>query len=324
MNILLSCIGKRSYIAEYFRHSLPEGGKIIGTSNTNWTPGFSSCDISIVLPPIASDEYVPALLSACKKYEVSGILSLFDPDVHRLSAHREEFARAGVVPVFPGSAASKVAFDKLETWRFMTQVGIAVPLTTDSLSQAHTWLESKDLNFPLVVKPRYGFGSANTFIANTLSELNVFFHYVPDMLVQQFIDAEALNVDGLSDLEACPVAAVPWRKLLSRMGETERSVTIDCPDLVALAQRIAREVGIIGPFDADFFRDSDGKIWLLELNPRFGGGYPVSHLAGANFPELIVRMVGGNPVLWSQMSYKSGVTMMKKLEVISGPTPDCL
>ena len=324
MNILLSCIGKRGYIADYFRDALPPGSKIIGTSNTNWTPGFSSCDISIVLPPIASDEYLPALLSACKKYEVSGILSLFDPDVHRLSAHREEFARAGVVPVFPGSAASKVAFDKLETWRFMTQVGIAVPLTTDSLSQAHTWLESKDLNFPLVVKPRYGFGSANTFIANTLSELNVFFHYVPDMLVQQFIDAEALNVDGLSDLEACPVAVVPWRKLLSRMGETERSVTIDCPDLVALAQRIAREVGIIGPFDADFFRDSDGKIWLLELNPRFGGGYPVSHLAGANFPELIVRMVGGNPVLWSQMSYKSGVTMMKKLEVISGPTPDCL
>jgi carbamoyl-phosphate synthase large subunit len=185
-------------------------------------------------------------------------------------------------------------------------------------------LESKDLIFPLVVKPRYGFGSSNTFIARTLSELDVFFHHVPDMLVQQFIDAEALNVDGLSDLKACPVAVVPWRKLLSRMGETERSVTIDCPDLVALAQRIAREVGIIGPFDADFFRDSDGKIWLLELNPRFGGGYPVSHLAGANFPELIVRMVSGNAILWSQMSYKPGVTMMKKLEVISGPTPDCL
>ena len=150
MNILLSCIGKRSYIAEYFRHSLPEGGKIIGTSNTNWTPGFSSCDISIVLPPIASDEYVPALLSACKKYEVSGILSLFDPDVHRLSAHREEFARAGVVPVFPGSAASKVAFDKLETWRFMTQLGIAVPLTTDEDVQ-YAPLILILVNSPLVV-----------------------------------------------------------------------------------------------------------------------------------------------------------------------------
>ena len=324
MNLLLSCIGKRSYIAEYFREALPDGSKIIGTSNTNWTPGFSSCDVSIVLPPIASEEYVPALLDLCRTHQVSGLLSLFDPDVHKLSAYREEFLRVGVVPVFPGLAASKVAFDKLETWRFLTKLGVPVPLTTDSLAVARGWLEAGDFFFPLIVKPRYGFGSANTFTARSPSELEVFYHYAPDMIVQQFMNAEALNVDGLGDLESRPVAVIPWRKLLSRMGETERSVTIDCPDLVALAERLVREVGIVGPFDADFFRDSDGKLWVLELNPRFGGGYPVSHLAGASFPELIVRMIRGDKVKVPKTGYKLGVTMMKKLEVISGPSPDLL
>jgi len=324
MNLLLSCIGKRGYIADYFREALPAGSKIIGTSNTEWTPGFSSCDVSLVLPPIASDEYLPALLTECRKHEVVGLLSLFDPDVHRLSDHRAELIKSGVVPVLPERSASTIAFDKLETWRSLTAMGIAVPLTTESLSQGQEWVKSEVLTFPLVVKPRYGFGSSNTFIARNIAELEVFYSYATDMIIQQFMDAEALNVDGLGDLSGRPVAAVPWRKLLSRMGETERSVTIECPELIDLAERIIMQVGIIGPFDADFFRDACGKLWVLELNLRFGGGYPVSHLAGAAFPELIVHMIRGNNFMPPRIDYKRGVTMMKKLSVIPGPASDAI
>jgi carbamoyl-phosphate synthase large subunit len=323
-NILLSCIGKRSYIADYFREVIPAGSKIIGTSNTKWTPGFSSCDVSLVLPPIASDEYVPELLAQCRKHEVSGLLSLFDPDVQRLSAHRSEFIKDGIVALIPENAASTIAFDKLETWRYLTAREIAVPLTTNSLPQAREWLQTGALNFPLVVKPRYGFGSSNTFIARTDAELEVFFLYAQDMIIQQFIEGDALNVDGLGDTEAHPISVIPWRKLLSRMGETERSITIDCPELVAIGERLIREVGIIGPFDADFFRDSEGKLWVLEINPRFGGGYPVSHLAGADFPELIVRMILGDAIEPVKESYQKGVTMMKRLQVIPGPREEVL
>lgn len=318
-NILLSCIGKRGYIADYFREVIPRGSKIVATSNTPWTPGFSSCDISAVLPPLASDDYIPALLDLCRKHQISAVLSMFDPDVHKLSTHRKEFIQAGVVPFFPEHRASVIAFDKLETWRHLTSLNINVPLTTDSLSQARAWLQSAQFRFPLVVKPRFGFGSHNTFIARNEAELEVFYAYAPDMIIQQFMDAEALNVDGLGDLAAQPVSIVPWRKLLSRHGETERSITIECPELVALAERLIREVGLIGPFDADFFRDEAGKLWVLELNPRFGGGYPVSHLAGAMFPELIVRLVQGQTIPKTQDQYQRGVTMMKKLAIIPGP-----
>lgn len=319
MNLLLSCIGKRGYIADYFREILPVESKIIGTSNTEWTPGFSSCDVSLILPPIASDEYIPALLGECGKHGVSALLSLFDPDVQRLSEHRATFIQAGIVPIIPECSASIVAFDKLETWRYLTALGILTPLTTESLLQARTWLKSGIFKFPLIVKPRYGFGSANTFIVRTTAELEVLFYYASDMIIQQFMDAEALNVDGLGDLSARPVAVIPWRKLLSRMGETERSVTIECPELVALAGRLIQDVGIIGPFDADFFRDSEGKLWVLELNLRFGGGYPVSHLAGARFPELIVRMIRGEVVERTSEDYLRGITMMKRLSIIHGP-----
>lgn len=324
MNILLSCIGKRGYIADYFRAVCPLESKIIGTSNTNWTPGFSSCDISLVLPPISSDEYIPALFDVCRSHDVSGLISFFDPDVHKLSAHRSEFIKNGVVPIIPEHYASKIAFDKLETWRYLNCKGIAVPLTSDSLEQTFTWLRSGQFSFPLVVKPRFGYGSANTFIAKEYKELQVFFRYASNMIVQQYIDAEPLNVDGLGDLLSRPISVVPWRKLLSRLGETERSITIKCPELIALAEKLIREVGIIGPFDADFFRESDGKLWVLEINPRFGGGYPVSHLAGANFPEIITRMIRGEIVEPYTNSYRVGVSMMKKLQIINGPGENVL
>lgn len=319
MNILLSCIGKRGYIADYFRDALPPGSKIIGTSNSEWTPGFSSCDISLILPPINSDEYIPALLAECRRHEVAGMLSFFDPDVHKLSAYRKDFVRSGITPIIPEYAASIIAFDKLETYRCLTKLNIPVPLTTELLSQACEWVQIKKFSFPLMVKPRFGYGSANTFVARNKSELEVFYNYAPEMIVQQYMDAEAVNVDGLGDLMARPVSIVPWRKLLSKMGETERSITIDSNNLIELAEHIVKEVGIIGPFDIDFFRDSKGKLWVLELNLRFGGGYPVSHLAGADFPKKIIQIIQGDHPVPCIGDYERGVTMMKRLQIIKGP-----
>jgi carbamoyl-phosphate synthase large subunit len=319
VNLLLSCIGKRGYLAQYFREALAGRGRIIGTSNTEWTPGFSACDQSFVLPDIVSDEYVPAVLELCHREKVAGILSFFDPDVNKLASYRQQFLDAGIAPIFPDRTASIIAFDKLETYRFLSGLGIPTPLTTDSLTQAEEWLGSRRAFFPLVVKPRYGFGSASTFIARNLEELRVFYRCAVDMIIQQFIDAEALNVDGLGDLTGKPVCIVPWRKLLSRMGETERSVTIEYPELVALAERLVEKVGIIGPFDVDFFRDANGKLWVLEMNLRFGGGYPVSHLAGADFPRKILALICGENVARPTKPYQSGVSMMKELRIIPGP-----
>jgi carbamoyl-phosphate synthase large subunit len=324
MNILLSCIGKRGYIADYFRDSLSPGSKIIGTSNTFWTPGFSSCDTPLVLPPLSSDEYIPVLINECLKHDVSGILSFYDPDVHRISKCREDFLKAGIIPVIPKYAGSLIAYDKLKTHSFLSDLNIPVPLTTKSYSIAYEFLKEQRLSFPLVVKPRFGFGSANTFIARNNLELEAFYNYAPDMIIQQFIDAEAVNIDGLGDLMSNPISIVPWKKLLSKMGETERCVTIDSPEIIRLGEQLIKSVGIIGPFDADIFRDTDGRLWVLELNLRFGGGYPVSQLAGADFPSKIIRMIRGENLESCMGAYKRGVTMMKKLEVISGPTPDCL
>ena len=317
--LLLSCIDKRCYIGDYFREALGGRGKVIGTSNTEWTPGFSACDASFVLPDIVSDEYIPAVLDLCRREEITAILSLFDPDVCRLAAHREEFAALGAVPVVPAAEAAQLGYDKLLKWRELPARGIKVPFTVSSLTCMRQALAEGMLHFPLVIKPRYGFGSADTYVAHDLQEAEVFFRRRPNMIVQQMVQGEALNIDGLGNLQAEPVGVVPWRKHLSRLGETERAETVRDEELVALGEKLIRTVGIIGPFDADFIRDEEGHDWLIDLNLRFGGGYPVSHLAGADFPGRILRMIQGERPVMQPFGYRAGVTMMKRLEVIAGP-----
>jgi carbamoyl-phosphate synthase large subunit len=319
MNLLLSCIGKRGYLADFFRAAMGGQGKIIGTSHTSWTPGFQACDEAVVLPPIASDEYLPALLDLCQRHDIQGLLSLYDPDVLRLASAYQDFLNIGVQPVLPPLAAATIAFDKLATYRFLSERHFLTPLTTDSLEVAEQWLAAGSMQFPLIVKPRCGFGSFNTFLAHNLQQLRAFFHYAPDMIVQSFVDGEAINVDGLSDFTGRALSIVPWKKLLSRQGETERAITIEDPELLHHGVHLMEALGVVGPMDADLFRTADGKLWTLELNLRFGGGYPVSHLAGASFPQKILSLLSGHSLSPDLGRYTRGVTMMKQLHIIPGP-----
>ena len=102
MNLLFSCIGRRGYIADYFRPHLEPADRIIGTSNTRWTPGFERCDHGYVLPSIDNEDYLPAVLGLCEHESIAAILSFYDPDVVALASHYDELVEAGVCPILPG------------------------------------------------------------------------------------------------------------------------------------------------------------------------------------------------------------------------------
>ena len=320
MNLLLSCIGKRGYIADYFRPHLATRAQIIGTSNTPWTPGFAQCDHGLVMPPIASDEYVPAVLEACRRWQVGGLLSFYDPDVVALSGQREALAAIGVKTVLPSQAAARTALDKWLMFLGLRAAGLPVPETVISMEDAHARLADGRFQFPLVVKPRRGFGGANVFVVRDVRQMEALFGYAPDMLAQSFVEGEEFNIDALADLDGRVVNLVAWRKFLSRRGETEHAVTVDDAPLIELGLRLARTMGCIGPMDVDFVRGPGGEATILDVNLRFGGGYPVSHLAGADFPAAIMRMLRGSPVEPRIGSYVRGVSLLKGVSVMGGQT----
>ena len=317
MNILFSCIGKRGYVADFFRSHLEPNDRIIGTSNTPWTPGFSSCDSSYIVPDIVTREYIPAVLEVCKRESVDAILSFFDLDVMKLSGHLDDFRSLGVTPLLPDETTAKLCFDKWETFQFLVKNGIQTATTFLGFAEAKDAIKNKLLTFPVFVKPRDGYGSRHTFLARNLREMDVFFHYMDDMIIQETLKGDTYNIDVCNDLHGQVLSVVPWRKLRSNLGETEQAISVSDAALIEFGQRLGVLLGHSGPMDVDLFV-SNGQIYVLEINLRFGGGYPVSHLAGADFPRMVVSMIRGENPKPAIGQFQSGVAMMKKLLAIGG------
>ena len=310
MNLLFSCIGRRGYLADWFREQLEPGERIIGTSNSEWTPAFHSCDKGVLMPDVKSEAYVPTLLELCRKEEIRALLSFLDADVDAIARHREEFEALGVVPLVPEAAVSRIALDKLATSEFLRAHGLPAALTFVELDAARTALAEGRLQFPVFVKPRLGFASQNLFLARNHVELDAFFAYAPDMIVQERLKGPEYGVDILNDLRGRVVSVVVKHKVLMRAGETDQAETVDHPAVLDVGVRLGEALGHVGPLDVDLMVDGD-RISVLELNLRFGGGYPAAHLAGADFPRKIVDMLRGRPVEADIGSYAKGVRMMK-------------
>ncbi len=315
MNILFSCIGRRGYIAEYFRTHLGANDRIIGTGNSKWTSGFRACDLGILLPDITSADYIPALMDLCKQQKINALLSFSDPDIAIISQHIDEFRNLGIIPIIPIPEVNNICFDKYQTYVFLKKNGFDTPQTYIDFKKAIRAIKENKLSFPLMIKPQHGSASCNLFQARNFKELDIFFHYAPDMLIQEMVIADEYGLDICNDLEAQVLSVVPRRKIAMRAGETDQAESCDHPILINLGLRLGNLLGHVGPLDVDLFLQGD-RAFILELNPRFGGGYPTSHLAGADFPNLIIKMIKGEKNYSQIGNFQSGIIMMKEYNIV--------
>lgn len=264
------------------------------------------------MPDIVSPEYVPTLVSLCREQYVNAILSFYDPDINTLSQHLDEFRDIGVLPLLPSPEANDVSFDKYRTYHFLKGRGFNTPFTFLSLEEAYSAVDVGEVEFPLIVKPRCVDASRNVFRARNFKELDVFFHYVPDMLIQELITGQEYTCCICNDLQGKVISVVPRRKMNTHGDGVADFETCDASNLIKVGLRIGEELGClghVGPLNADFFLQ-DNSVVILDINPRFGSGYPLSHLAGADFPLLIVKMIRGERIEPSVGRFRPGVVMM--------------
>lgn len=319
MNILLSTIGRRSYIADFFKQVSPQAIQVIGTTDrhdidSEFTVGLLSCDRGYIVPSIANRDYVDAILDICRKEKIDLVCSLFDQDCHILSNHLDRFRELGVVPLLPGRKVSEICFDKILTDRFLVDAGVGSPATFSSIDA----FQASGIAYPVVVKPRFGFASLNMFFAKNERELLGCFD--PEVhIIQETLGGHEYSFDILNDLQGKVLSCVVKRKLKMRAGETDQAITVRDDRLLELAVFLGERLGHAGPLDVDLFVSDEGAVHVLEFNPRFGGGYPISHAAGARFPELIVEMARGGSPQPIIGQYQENIVMMKDIKVVARP-----
>jgi len=320
MRVLLSNVGRRGYLVKYFKQALREAGEVWGSDSNPYTPAFQYCDNVLLAQKVETADYADKLLSLCIKNKIDMVVPLIDPTLEVLAPHRDKFRSKGVMVVVSPVKTIEITFDKYKTHLHAKKAGIAVPETVTTIEEALKLIADGKLSWPVMVKPRKG--SASMFIncCRNESELKLAFQNCPEPLIQEFAPGEEYGYDIFSDGDFKPISVFCKKKIAMRAGETDKAVSVNDKKLIDLGVKIAQAFPVFGPADADVKMGKNGPL-LLEINPRFGGGYPCSHLCGADFPAKLIALCKGQKLSPDIGNYPAGVYMFKQDEIIS-PTAD--
>lgn len=331
MNVLLTSVGRRAYMVKYFKEAVGPLGQVHVCNSDDMTVAFCYADKCVISPIIYDEEYIPFLLKYCKENHIHILLSLFDIDLLVLARNKEKFARIGTRVIVSSPDFIEVCNDKWNTYLFLQDHGFCVPKTYASLADVHRALEQGELRFPVVVKPRFGCGSISVAIAQDMDDLtylyrkctraveNSYLKYesraVSEKLIfQECLKGQEYGADVINDLQGNLCNVIVRKKIAMRAGETDIAELVDEPVIRSEMERIGEISGHIGNLDCDIFL-VDGKPYVLEMNARFGGGYPFSQMGGCNLPGAIVAWCRGETPSSSMLTARTGVRGYKELYI---------
>ena len=312
MNILFTCAGRRTYLLKYFKENLSEGDKVVATDMQLSAPALQAADVKIQVPAVYDPNYVDITLNICKEQKIDLLLSLNDLEFPILAENKARFEELGVKVVVSDPEVIDICFDKYKTAQWVESLGLHAPKTYVRLEDAKKALAAGEISFPLFMKPRWGSGSIGLESIADMEELDIYYHLlfkkikktilatasVGDeyIMIQEKLTGAEFGLDIMNDLEGNNVGVSVKQKLAMRAGETDKAVTRDLPEVREMGRKIGQALKHIGNLDVDIMQRANGDYCVLELNPRFGGGYPFSYEAGVNMPKAIITWAKGEQV----------------------------
>ena len=327
MNILFTCAGRRTYLLKYFREQMGDKDKIIAADMQLTAPALSVADVRVMVPAVYDEHYVEALHQICEMHNVDVLISLNDLELPILAENKLSFENIGVNVLVSSSEVIDICFDKLKTADFITSIGLKSPKTYRNLESATQAILDGELKFPVVIKPRWGSASIGIEFVDNIDDLRIVYELIRRktskgmlgevsqldddfILIQEKITGKEYGLDIINDLEGNNVAVAVKQKLSMRAGETDKATTVDNPELHRIGEVIGRKLAHIGNLDCDIL-EMGGEYYILELNPRFGGGFPFSYEAGVNLPKAIINWIEGKDFDIRELEPVYGLTFAK-------------
>ncbi len=298
--VLFTCAGQRVDIVGAFRRA---GATTVAADVNPLAPALYHADHHALVPRIEEPEYLPVLRELVDRHDVRLTVPLTDLDQVVLARARDEL---GALVLLPDAEIVERLGDKYLAHVLFEERGIASP---------PTWLPNgvpDDAEFPLLVKARHGFGSRHIFRAADPAQLGFFLGYTPvESIVQACLGGEEFSVDVFCDLEGRCLNAIPRTMIESKGGESIKGMTIRDERLIDLARDVAEKLQLVGPANIQCFREEDGSHLLTDINPRFGGGFPLPLAAGGRYPELALALARGERPEPRLGDFREGIVMTR-------------
>lgn len=329
LRILFSCAGRRNYLIKRFKDALgPNGGQILATDASEHAAAFALADERFIMPPLDAPDYTDVLQDLCRRESVDLLVPLNDVELPLLAERRASFAEHGTLALVSSPEVIKTCFDKYESAQFLAGLGLKALKTFVKVEDASASLEEGEITLPVMVKPRFGSGSIGLQIVKQREDLAPAVEFCrkaidgsvlalaegslqeEGVIIQQFAPGREHGFDIVNTLQGDFACVFSKLKLGMRAGETDKATTVDAAPFVEMARTLSASLKHIGNLDLDVFVGPEGS-YVLEMNPRFGGGYPFSHAAGANIPAAIVAWLRGEEADPSWLTLTPGVTSAK-------------
>jgi carbamoyl-phosphate synthase large subunit len=329
MKLLITSVGRRSYLVKYFKEAMGNKGKLF-VANSVYSIAFPEADGTLITPMIYDPEYVPCILEYCKTNSIQSVISVFDIDLLVLAKSRKLFGQNGIKIILADEDKVQICNDKWKAYKFFEENGINFPSTYLSIKDSLNAIGEGELRYPVIVKPRWGMASIGIFTANDEDELRVLYKKcineinttylkyesasTPDamVLIQEKLFGQEYGFSIINDLQGNYVATIAEKKIAMRAGETDIGETVSPKIFEEIGKILSKEFRHEAILSVDCFVE-DGEVYILELNCRISGHYPILHMGGANLPEQIVRWLNNEPTDLSLFKCKEGVYVTKDL-----------
>ena len=288
MNILITSAGRRVSLVRAFKKELkkiyPQAKVYASDSDPLLSAGCLVADDYFEVPRLDESLYMDSLINICKENSISLIIPTIDTELFQLANCKSRFKENGIGILISSISFIEKCRDKTETHKFFESKGITIAKE----------YSKNNYKLPLFIKPIDGSRSVDTHIIRNPEDITEYHLNNDKLMFLEYIDQNEFD-EYTCDLYYSKAnklkCAVPRKRLEVRDGEVYKAVTKQ-NTLVNLIKKYLKHIeGAIGCLTIQFFmhKDDDTKIIGIEINPRFGGGFPLSYLANANFPKWIIE-----------------------------------
>jgi len=310
-NILFTCIGRRVSLLRSFRKAAKElklNCQFFGTEKVELSPAFQLCDKKFLVKSVDDVNYIKQLLKIVKQNNVKLLIPTIDLDLKVFAENKEKFAAIGCMVLVSNPQVIDIAHDKRQTYKFLINNGFDTPKTM-SPKEA---IAKKNLRYPRFLKPWDGYASKGTAIANNREELVFYSKRIRNCIVQEFVTGQEFTCGIYIDFNGRVSCIVPRRRLETRAGEVSKAKTVKDFNIMRQTAKMVKKLGAgPGVINVQLMLTEDRKIKFIEINPRFGGGTPLSIKAGANFPKWILQELCGKKPKIKLDGFKNNLTMLR-------------
>lgn len=304
LHILFTGVGRRVELMQAFRQAALHLGinlKLYGADMAGTAPALTYCDFTRKVCGMGEPEYIRQLLEICKEDHIDLLIPTIDTDLLILSKNVQEFEKAGAKVLISKPEKIAVCRDKNYTADFFESCGLKAPRTYNDYKKYSG-------EYPCFIKPKDGSSSINAFKVNDLGELEVYAEKIGDYIVQPYIEGKEYTIDIFCDFDGSPIYITPRERVAVRAGEVLKTKICMDDRMIQESRKLIEKFRPCGPMAVQLIRqDVTGEDYFIEINPRFGGGSPLSMNSGARSAEAILKMLSGERIEYEEPQWNGAV-----------------